>query len=70
MTEKQQEAFVKLAAAIIGMVIWASMLAWSAVMEWRNHQHEHAVWVLLLMIAYSLCWLKSIEHNTDRIPRR
>lgn len=69
MTDKQYEACVKVGVAIAHTAIWLAMLAWSMWMEWHG-QHEHAVWVLLLVIAHSLCWLKSIEHNTNRIPRR
>lgn len=67
MESRTATAIAKLAEVITGLAIWLSFVIWSGWLEFHG-QHDRAVWVMLLVIANSLGWLKSIEINTDRIP--
>jgi hypothetical protein len=66
-TERQQKLIIDLIVSIISAVVWFAVVGYSAWLEWHD-RHDRAVWILLLCIALSLCWLKSIERNT--CPRR
>lgn len=69
MTEQRLDLIAKLIVAITHAIVWFATVLCSAWLEWHG-QHEHAIWLLLLLCASSLCWLKSIEMNTDRIPKK